>query len=195
MLQVLLGVNRYCRLTGNGLIKRRFPVDVYEAIATRKSVRAFKEKDVPEEKIVRLLEAARLAPSASNRQEWRFVVVRDPSMRKHLSVAARGQTFIGAAPVVLACCAETDEHVMACGQLCYPIDVAIAIDHITLCAVDEGLGTCWIGAFDEDQVKELLGIPPQIRVVGLLPVGYAQDSSKVGKNRLLLQELIKYERW
>jgi nitroreductase len=195
MLQVLLGVHRYCRLTGNGLIKRRFPVDVYEAIATRKSVRAFKEKDVPEEKIVRLLEAARLAPSASNRQEWRFVVVRDPSMRKHLSVAARGQTFIGAAPVVLACCAETDEHVMACGQLCYPIDVAIAIDHITLCAVDEGLGTCWIGAFDEDQVKELLGIPPQIRVVGLLPVGYAQDSSKVGKNRLLLQELIKYERW
>jgi nitroreductase len=84
---------------------------------------------------------------------------------------------------------------MACGQLCYPIDVAIAIDHITLCAVDEGLGTCWVGAFDEDQVKELLGIPPQIRVVGLLPVGYAQDSSKVGKNRLLLQELIKYERW
>jgi nitroreductase len=195
MLQVLLGVNRYCRLTGNGLIKRRFPVDVYEAIATRKSVRAFKEKDVPEEKIVRLLEAARLAPSASNRQEWRFVVVRDPSMRKHLSVAARGQTFIGAAPVVLACCAETDEHVMACGQLCYPIDVAIAIDHITLCAVDEGLGTCWVGAFDEDQVKELLGIPPQIRVVGLLPVGYAQDSSKVGKNRLLLEEIIAYERW
>ena len=170
-------------------------MDVYEAIATRKSVRAFKEKDVPEEKIVRLLEAARLAPSASNRQEWRFVVVRDPSMRKHLSVAARGQTFIGAAPVVLACCAETDEHVMACGQLCYPIDVAIAIDHITLCAVAEGLGTCWIGAFDEDQVKELLAIPPQIRVVGLLPVGYAQDPSKVGKSRLLLQKLIKYERW
>ena len=129
-------------------------MDVYEAIATRKSVRAFKEKDVPEEKIVRLLEAARLAPSASNRQEWRFVVVRDPSMRKHLSVAARGQTFIGAAPVVLACCAETDEHVMACGQLCYPIDVAIAIDHITLCAVDEGLGTCWVGAFDEDMIRK-----------------------------------------
>ena len=170
-------------------------MDVYEAIATRKSVRAFKDKDIPEEKIVRLLEAARLAPSASNRQEWRFVVVRDPSMRKHLSVAARGQTFIGAAPVVLACCAETDEHVMACGQLCYPIDVAIAIDHITLCAVAEGLGTCWIGAFDEDQVKELLAIPPQIRVVGLLPVGYAQDPSKVGKSRLLLQKLIKYERW
>jgi nitroreductase len=182
-------------VNGNGLIKRRCAVDVYEAIYTRKSVRAFKDKDIPEEKIVRLLEAARLAPSASNRQERRFVVVRDPLMRKHLSVAARGQTFIGGAPVVLACCAETDEHVMACGQLCYPIDVAIAIDHITLCAVAEGLGTCWIGAFDEDRVKELLAIPPQIRVVGLLPVGYAQDPSKVVKSRLFLQKLIKYERW
>lgn len=170
-------------------------MDVYEAIATRKSVRAFKDKDVSEEKIVRLLEAARLAPSASNRQEWRFVVVRDPLMRKHLSEAARGQEFVGAAPVVLACCAETDGHVMACGQLCYPIDVAIAIDHITLCAAAEGLGTCWIGAFDEDPVKELLGIPPQIRVVGLLPIGYAQDPARVEKNRLLLQAIVKHERW
>ena len=170
-------------------------MDVYEAIVTRKSVRAFKDKDVSEEMIVRLLEAARLAPSASNRQEWRFVVVRDPLMKKHLSAAARGQEFVGAAPVVLACCAETDEHVMACGQLCYPIDVAIAIDHITLCAAAEGLGTCWIGAFDEDQVKELLGIPPQIRVVGLLPIGYAQDPSTVEKKRLLLEEIVRYERW
>ena len=170
-------------------------MDIYEVIATRKSVRAFKDRDIAEETIIRLLEAARLAPSASNRQEWRFIVVRDPSMRKHLSDAARSQQFVGAAPVILVCCAETDEHVMACGQLCYPIDVAIAIDHITLCAVAEGLGTCWIGAFDEDQVKELLGIPPQIRVVGLLPVGYAQDPSRVEKKRLLLEEITRYERW
>jgi nitroreductase len=170
-------------------------VDVCEAIVTRKSVRAFKDKDVSEEMVVRLLEAARLAPSASNRQEWRFIVIRDPVVKKHLVAAARGQEFVGAAPVVLACCAETDEHVMACGQLCYPIDVAIAVDHITLCAAAEGLGTCWIGAFDEDQVKELLGIPPQIRVVGLLPIGYAQDSSRVEKKRLLLEEIVRYERW
>ena len=170
-------------------------MDVYEAIGTRKSVRAFKDKGVSEEMIGRLLEAARLAPSASNRQEWRFIVIRDASVRKHLAAAAHGQEFVGAAPVVLACCAETDEHVMACGQLCYPIDVAIAIDHITLCAAAEGLGTCWIGAFDEGPVKELLGIPPQVRVVGLLPVGYPQDPSTVEKKRLLLEEIVRYERW
>lgn len=170
-------------------------MDVYEAIIKRKSVRAFKDKDVPEEMISRLLEAARLAPSASNRQEWRFIVVRDPATRKQLSKAAMGQKFVGEAPVVLACCAETDGHVMACGQLCYPIDVAIAIDHITLCATADGLGTCWIGAFDESQVKEILGLPPQIRVVGLLPVGYPKDPSSVKKDRLLLKEIVKYERW
>ena len=131
-------------------------MDVYEAIANRKSVRSFKDKDVPEEIISRLLETARLAPSASNRQEWRFIVVRDQATRKQLSVAARDQKFVGEAPVVLACCAETDGHVMACGQTCYPIDVAIAIDHITLCATADGLGTCWIGAFDPIATREIL---------------------------------------
>ena len=170
-------------------------MDVYEAIANRKSVREFQDKDVPEEITSRLLEAARLAPSASNRQEWRFIVVRDPATRKQLSEAAMGQKFVGEAPVVLACCAETDGHVMACGQLCYSIDVAIAIDHITLCASADGLGTCWIGAFDEDKVKGILGIPPQIRVVGLLPIGYPKDPSRVEKNRLPLKDIVKHKRW
>ena len=170
-------------------------MDVYEAISTRKSVRQFQEKDVPEEVVTRLLEAARLAPSANNRQEWRFVVVRDAQTRKALSEAACGQKFVGEAPVVLACCAQSDEHVMTCKQLCYPIDVAIAIDHITLCAAAEGLGTCWIGAFHEDRVKEILGIPPEVRVVGLLPVGYPVDPSPVEKSRLPLESIVKYERW
>lgn len=170
-------------------------MDVYEAIAKRKSVRSFKDDDVPEPMISRLLKAARLAPSASNRQEWRFVVVRDPSTRRQLSEAARGQQFVGEAPVVFACCAETDGHVMACGQACYPIDVAIAIDHITLCATADGLGTCWIGAFDEGEVKRILDIPPSIRVVGLLPVGYPDDASRVEKNRLPMEAIVKYEHW
>ena len=170
-------------------------MDVYEAIASRKSIRAFQEKDVPEEMISRLLEAARLAPSASNRQEWRFIVVRDPAMRKQLSVAARGQKFVGEAPVVLACCAETDGHVMACGQPCYPIDVAIAIDHITLCATADGLGTCWIGAFDESEARKALEIPKQIRVVGLLPIGYPENPSRVEKNRLPFEDIVRYEHW
>jgi nitroreductase len=170
-------------------------VDVYDAISKRKSVRGFTEEGVSDEMVSRLLEAARQAPSASNRQEWRFIVVRDQAMRNQLAEAARGQKFVGEAPVVLACCAETDEHIMACGQLCYPIDVAIAIDHITLCAVAEGLGTCWIGAFDEEQVKKLLGMPSPIRVVGLLPLGYPTDPSMVKKNRLPFEDIVKYERW
>lgn len=170
-------------------------MDVYGAIATRKSVRSFQERDVAEDVISRLLGAVRLAPSASNRQEWRFVVVRNAATREKLAQAANGQRFVGEAPVVLVCCAETDGHVMACGQLCYPIDVAIAIDHLTLCAVAEGLGTCWIGAFDEAQVKDILGIPDEVRVVELLPIGYPKDLSPREKTRLPLNDIVKYERW
>ncbi|MCX7934314.1 MAG: nitroreductase family protein [Planctomycetota bacterium] len=170
-------------------------MDIYEAIRRRKSVRSFRDQDVPEETLMRILEAARLAPSAKNLQEWRFVIVRDRAMRRQLAEAAAGQTFVGEAPVILVCYAETDNHVMRCGQLCYPIDVAIIIDHITLCAVAEGLGTCWIGAFYEDKVKALLGIPPAIRVVELLPIGYPSDPSPVEKNRLPLEKIIKRERW
>jgi nitroreductase len=158
-------------------------------------VRAYQEREVPVEVMNRLLEAARLAPSASNRQEWRFVVVTDKKTRARLVQAARGQKFVGQAGAVLACCAETDEHVMPCGHLCYPIDLAIAIDHLTLCAVEEGLGTCWIGAFDEGQVQEILGIPPEIRVIALLPVGYPVDPSPVEKRRRPFQEIVYREKW
>jgi nitroreductase len=170
-------------------------MDVYTAISTRKSVRAYEDRNVPDEVLTHILEATRLAPSASNRQEWRFVVVRDPDTRQQLMRAARGQRFVGQAPVVLACCAETDEHLMPCGQLSYPIDVAIAVDHLTLCAAAEGLGTCWIGAFDEAQVKDILAIPPAVRVVALLPLGYPQDPAPVAKSRFPLRELVRYERW
>jgi len=168
---------------------------VYEAISVRKSVRAFKAKDVPEDVMTRLLEAARRAPSANNLQEWRFVVIRNSDTRERISQAACGQSFIATAPVVLACCAETDDHIMTSNQRSYPIDVAIAVDHITLCASAEGLGTCWIGAFYEDQVKEILSIPPHIRVVTLLPIGYPQNPTSVEKYRLPLEKIVKYERW
>ena len=170
-------------------------MDVYEAIAARKSIRAFLDKDIPEEVLTRILNAARQAPSARNFQEWRFIVVRDPAMRQKLAQAAKGQQQVAEAPVVLVCCAETNEHVMTCGQLCYPIDLAIVIDHITLCAVAENLGTCWIGAFYADEVKRLLNIPANVPVVNLLPLGYPQDPSIQPKDRLPLETLLRYERW
>ncbi len=168
---------------------------VEEAIRTRKSVRQFLDKPIEDEKIKALLEAARLAPSASNRQEGRFVVVTDAGTRKRLVGAAANQRFVGEAACVIACCADTDMHEMKCDQLCYPIDVAIQIDHMTLRAVELGLGTCWIGAFYEDRVKDVLGIPDSIRVVELLTIGYPADASVRSKNRLSLDQIVHYEKW
>jgi nitroreductase len=168
---------------------------VEEAIRTRHSVRSYSGKPVEKDKLVQLLEAARIAPSAGNRQEWRFIVVTDEGKRKKLGRAAAGQTFVGEAPCVIACCAETDEHRMRCGQLCYPIDIAIAIDHITLRAVELGLGTCWIGAFSEDEVKKLLNIPDSVRVVELLTLGYPADGSVREKSRHELSKIVFYEEW
>jgi len=167
---------------------------IFETIQARYSVRRYLAKPVEDEKLMRVMEAARLAPSASNRQEWRFIVVKDREKRQALMQAAKGQEFVGQAPIVIACCAQTNNHVMACGQLCYPIDVAIAIEHICLQAVEEGLGTCWIGAFYEDPVKKLLDIPDEVRVVELLTLGYAGDKPSV-KNRLPLEEIVMNEKW
>ena len=169
-------------------------MNVSEAIRQRYSVRAYQDRPVEEDKLKRIMEAARLAPSASNRQEWRYIIVRDPEKRRKLAEIAMGQKFVAQAPVVIAACAETDNHVMRCGQLCYPIDVAISIDHLTLQAVEEGLGTCWIGAFKEKETKELLAIPASMRVVQLVTLGYPAD--KVGpKNRLSLEEIVREETW
>lgn len=170
-------------------------MDVMTAIKLRKSVRSFLEKDVEQEKLKTVLEAARLAPSASNRQEWRFVVVKDKAARQKLIKAAKNQAFIAQAPVVIVCCAETDNHMMTCGQLCYPIDLAIAIDHMTLVAAELGLGTCWIGAFFEEEVKKILNIPQNIRVVGLLPLGYPSDPKPVKKERKPIAEIVMNESW
>ncbi|MFA5008610.1 MAG: nitroreductase family protein [Candidatus Omnitrophota bacterium] len=170
-------------------------MDVFEAIKKRRSVRNYLDKPVEEGKILKILEAARLAPSASNRQEWRFVVVKDKELRIKLSKAAKGQVFVGEAPVVIVCCAETDNHIMTCGQLCYPIDLAIAIDHMTLAARELGLGTCWIGAFRQDEVKKILEIPKDIIVVELLCLGYEKEESKQSKDRLELGKIAFLEKW
>ena len=170
-------------------------MDVMEAIKKRYSVRSYQDHAVETDKLESILEAARLAPSASNRQEWRFIVVRDKNIRQGLMQAAKDQAFVGQAPVVVVACAKTDSHVMTCGQQCYPIDVAIAIEHMALKATEEGLGTCWIGAFYEDKVKEILGIPQDIRVVELLALGYPVKLKPSPKDRLRLKEIVMYDGW
>jgi nitroreductase len=170
-------------------------MDVFDAIAARKSVRVFIDRPVEEEVLNSILEAARLAPSARNGQEWRFVAVRERAMRERIATEAARQPFIGTAGVLLACCAQTDGRIMRCGQAAYPIDVAIAMDHLTLAATALGLGTCWIGSFDETLVKQLLGIPPEMRVVQLMPLGYPVDPAPVVKGRLALEEIVHLDRW
>lgn len=170
-------------------------MNVHEAIAVRKSVRAWENKPVEEEKLQRILESTRLAPSAKNRQEWRFLVVTDSKRRSALTKAAHGQRFVGEAPVVVVACAETDHRVMHCGHSAFLVDVSIAIDHLTLAAVEEGLGTCWIGFFDPDQVREALSIPAEIEVVQLIPLGYPKDPQPIEKQRFELDEIVHRERW
>jgi len=169
-------------------------MDFFDAVEGRYSVRAYANRPVEEETLRKVLEAARLAPSAANRQEWRFIAVRDPDKRKKLAAIAHKQDFVAEAPVVLAACAASDDHVMSCGQPCYPIDVAIALEHVALAATALGLGTCWIGAFDESAAKKLLGVPAGVRIVELMPLGYPAD--KPGpKTRLRLEEILMYDQW
>lgn len=169
-------------------------MEVIEVIRRRRSIRSYTAQPVEADKLARVLEAARLAPSASNRQEWRFVVVTDAETRKKLARAANDQQFVAQAPVVIAACAEDHDHVMRCGQPSYAIDVAIATDHLTLQATAEGLGTCWIGSFYEDQVRKVLGIPGDVRVVGLVTVGYSAQPPRPPV-RLPLEEIVHWEKW
>lgn len=167
-------------------------MELTEAIKKRQSIRDYEDRPVPEEKLCKILEAARLAPSASNRQRWKFVVVRESKRRCELSRAAGGQTHVAKAPVVIAAVATMPEYVMRCGVPSHPVDLAIAADHMTLAAVNEGLGTCWIGGFYQEEVKEILKIPENYRVVVLLTLGFPKTAGKA-KLRKSLKEIVCYE--
>ena len=169
-------------------------MDVFEAIRSRRSIRSYLDKPVEEEKLIQVLDAGRLAPSANNRQEWRFVVVRDKETRQKLAEAACGQRFVAQAPVVIACCAVESDKIMTCGHPAYAIDTAIAIDHMTLAATALGLGTCWIGAFHEDRVREILSIPDSVRVVELLPLGYPK-MQPAPRSRKKVDEIVRWGKW
>lgn len=167
-------------------------MELKQAIIKRQSIRDYEDKPVPEEKLTRVLEAARLAPSANNMQPWKFVVVTDSKRRQELARAANRQTFVGQAPVVIAAVATDPESIMSSGIPRYAVDVAIAVDHMTLAAVDEGLGTCWIGAFSQQKVKEILNIPDKYRVVALLPLGFPRAETAI-KLRKSLDEIVCLE--
>jgi len=169
-------------------------MDIFEVIRERRSVRSYQDREIEEEKLQQVLEAARLAPSASNRQEWKFVVVRDKAVRQALVDAANGQSMVGEAPVVIAACAVEHDHIMSCGHPCFLVDVAIALEHMALAARGLGLGTCWIGAFNQDKARQVLGIPESVEVVELMPMGYPTEWPDA-RPRKGLSEIVCYDGW
>ncbi len=171
-------------------------MDVYQAIKQRRSVRRYRPDPVPEEKLKRVLDAMRLAPSGKNAQPWRFIVVRDARVREKLVEACNGQQFVGEAPVVIVGCGWEQKAYPRMGGYwnSLPVDVAIALDHLSLAAVSQGLGTCWIGSFKEDAVKEILGIPEEVKVIALMPLGYPVGEPGT-KPRKRLEEVVAFDSW
>ena len=169
-------------------------MDVFTAISQRCSVRAYKSNDVEEDKVKKILEAARLSPSASNRQDWKFIVVKNKETRKKLSGAAFGQSFISEAPVVIVACGTEPKAMLACGQPTHSVDVSIACAYMILQAYELGLGTCWIGAFNEDETKKILNVPEHVRVVAMNPLGYPNQPPSP-KSRKTLDQIVCYEKY
>ena len=167
-------------------------MNVHEAIRTRSSVREYLPIPVPDEQVMKVLEAARLAPSSSNRQQWRFIVVRDQDRRRRLAQAAYDQMWIAGAPVIIAAIGAEPHSIMTCGLPRHAVDVSIAITHMMLAAVEEGLGTCWIGMFSQDKVREILGVNDDSVVVTIMPLGYHPGRS-APKVRKPLKDIVRYE--
>jgi nitroreductase len=168
-------------------------MEVFEAIKKRYSCRSYQAKKIEQEKLDKLLEASRLAPSAKNMQDWRFIVVTDEEIKSQVAATTnRPQIFSQAGAIIVAC--SNSDYVMQCGQAIGPIDVSIALEHICLQATELGLATCWIGSFKAEKVRTILGIPDDINIIELMAVGYPTDSAKQ-PNRLSIDEIICYDKW
>jgi nitroreductase len=154
-------------------------VDLFEAVEKRRSIRKFKPKPVAGKDLKKILEAGRLAPSGSNRQPWYFIVVTDEETKKTLSIVANHQAFIADAGVVIAALGDSSLYSKSSTgstRILHKQDPMIAIEHMVLAATALGYGTCWIGAFSENRVKEVLKIPEHLTVIALLPVGVPDEN-------------------
>jgi nitroreductase len=170
-------------------------VKIIEEILERRSIRKYSTKTVEPEKIARILEAARLAPTARNQQEWKLLLVKNPDIKEQLiEDSSPHQQFLKGAPIIIAACALNPAYVMRCGHPAFLIDLAIVLEHVALQAVHEGLGTCWIGSFDENKAKAVLGVPPEVRIVELMSLGYPEMVPLASK-RKKIEDLIGWDSW
>ncbi len=166
---------------------------VSEAIRKRYSCRSYEQRAVEQEKLDQLFEAARLAPSAMNKQDWRFVAVTDKTTIQKVAKSTNKPAVFEKAAVIIVACSNSKD-IMRCGQASGPIDVSIALEHIALQAVELGLATCWIGSLEPEMVKALLGIPANITIIELMTLGYPADKPPK-KNRKPIEEIVCYEKW
>ncbi|MHA1616231.1 MAG: nitroreductase family protein [Candidatus Njordarchaeales archaeon] len=173
-------------------------MDVFECIKTRRSIRKFLPDPVKEEDLNKILDAARWAPSAGNLQPWEFIVVRDPERKEAIARAALNQRFIAEAPVVIVVCANiprTASRYGERGETLYCIqDTAAATQNMLLAAHALGYGTCWVGAFREEEVKRILNIPPDVRPVAIIPLGKPAEQPPP-RGRYPLEEVVHYEEY
>ena len=168
-------------------------MDVYDAIRQRRSVRKFEDRAIADDVLTRVLDAGILAPSGRNTQEWKYVVVRDSETRNRLAEAAE-QEFVADAPILVAVVSLDPVREMYCGIQAGPVDCAIVIDHMTLAAVAEGLGSCWIGHFDQDKCRAILDVPPPAKIIEMLVMGYPADTPGE-KKRKSPADLICWEKF
>lgn len=172
-------------------------METLECMKGRASVRRFRKDDVPEDVLDEILEAAIAAPSAGNCQDWEFIVVREPENRKRVSEASMGQGMIEQAPVVVVVCSNLKKigRYGTRGEVLYSIqDSAAAAQNLLLAAWDRGIGSCWVGAFDEGELKQVLVLPEHVRPMAVIPMGYALDRPKKPE-RWPLKDFIHYEQF
>ncbi len=168
-------------------------MDVFDIISERHSVRKFLDSPVEWEKISQILEAGRLAPSAGNVQDWKFIVITEPELRKKVAESALKQYWISKAPVIIIICSDIDKikrQYGVRGERLYSIqDCAIAATYMILTAHSLGLATCWVGAFEENLLQRALSIPDNSRPQVILPIGYPDEKPKP-TYRLRLENMV-----
>jgi len=169
-------------------------MDLYEAIRCRRSVRSFRPDPIPQEVLDRVLEAARCAPSSLNLQPWRFILVKAPQIKREIVSCCPGQSFVEDAPLLIVACGLPTEGKIGGRTPSTLADVAVAMAHLSLAAAAEGLGTCWITAFEEEPLRRALGVPEGEQVVLISPLGYPTDKTTRAKHRKPMSEIICWER-
>ncbi len=169
-------------------------MDFADLIKMRYSVRAYKSDPIGNEKLQCVLEAARLAPTAANRQPFQIIVIHTARQKKALRRIYDKDWFVQAPIVICACGLPEQGWVRRDGKNYTDVDVSIVMDHIILAATEAGLGTCWVGAFDPDATREVLNLPEDVEPIAFTPLGYPADEPRI-KKRKSLSELVRYERW